>query len=400
VKEEKIFDMLEHAEEGTMNELTDKCPDIGDEQFERMLAKSERKYKMMKRDILVTERDNIYMDENTVSGVKRIKRPVWITPLATAASVVLILGTVLGSIALFGRNGRTVNKGGGDTVPAVTATTTDKKGTETTVNSSATTSVKTTETQTVTTVSTSVQEIIAETNVQVVGSSVSANGYTYNDVFYDETYSDIARRLSTQKYHIANVMMMGDMVIQPGDDSYVYFGTDKPYLGIDRELQKQDPNIGADGINKVYFAKVTDSGFSSTAEIKNYIKAAYSDRYFRTVYENSFATGIDDLALGDRLCENVYDYTYIDYKGQLYKNVYLPYDRNGYLNPVEGGVIIGHMTEDSFTAYLLYSYKNGAPTRCEVLDIDIDPTCNDWRIEFENYLSYEDYLELEKQVVN
>lgn len=168
MKKEKIFDMLEHAEEGSMNELTDKCPDIGDEQFERMLAKSERKYKMMKRDLIGTERDNIYMDGTTVSGVKRIQRPVWMTPLATAASVVLILGTVVGSMALFGRNGRTV-KGGGNTVPAVTATTTDKKGTETTVNSSATTSVNTTETQAVTTVSTSAQENIAETNVQVVG---------------------------------------------------------------------------------------------------------------------------------------------------------------------------------------------------------------------------------------
>ncbi len=206
MKKEKIFDMLEHAEEGSMNELTDKCPDIGDEQFERMLAKSERKYKMMKRDLIGTERDNIYMDGTTVSGVKRIQRPVWMTPIATAASVVLILGTVVGSMALFGRNGRTV-KGGGDTVPAVTATTTDKKGTETTVNSSATTSVNTTETQAVTTVSTSVQENIAETNVQVVGVqeaevTTASENASQDDAFvgrlnqsYQENYQNILTKM-------------------------------------------------------------------------------------------------------------------------------------------------------------------------------------------------------------
>lgn len=167
MKKENLFDMLEHAEEGSMNELTEKCPDIGDEQFERMLARSERKYKMMKKDIDRTEKDNIFMSENTVSGVKRVKRPVWLNPLAVAASFVLIAGTVVGSIAFMSKNNRTVKSGG--TTPAATATTTDKVGSETTVNSTNTSTVKTTETKAVTTVSTSAQENIAQTNVQVVG---------------------------------------------------------------------------------------------------------------------------------------------------------------------------------------------------------------------------------------
>ena len=171
MKKIDLFDTFENAEDELMEDFTDMSPNIDDEQFERLLAVSERNYKMKKKEIERARKDNnINYDEESVSGVDRVKRPVWLTPLLTAAaSVVLIVGTVVGSIALMGKNGRTVNKGGGNTVPAVTVTTTDKKSTETTVNSSGTTSVNTTETQTVTTVSTSVQEIIAETNVQVVG---------------------------------------------------------------------------------------------------------------------------------------------------------------------------------------------------------------------------------------
>lgn len=164
MNKKNIFDMLENAEDDSMDELTGNCPEISGEQFEKLLAGSERKYKMKKEEIERTRKDNnISGDEVTVSGVDRVKRPVWLPPLITAASLVLVTGTVLGSVLLLNRNGG-IN-GGGSVTPAATAVATDKNSTETTYTSS----VRTTSTQAVTTVSTSVQENTAETNVQSTG---------------------------------------------------------------------------------------------------------------------------------------------------------------------------------------------------------------------------------------
>ena len=164
MNKKNIFDMLENAEDDSMHELTENCPEIGGEQFEKLLAGSERKYKMKKEEIERTRKDNnISGNEYTVSGVDRVKRPVWLTPLVTAASLVLVTGAVISSVLFLNRNGG-IN--GGDSVtPAATAVVTDNTSTEIPYTSS----VKATSTQAVTTVSTSVQENIGETNVQITG---------------------------------------------------------------------------------------------------------------------------------------------------------------------------------------------------------------------------------------
>lgn len=166
MKKIDLFDTFENAEDELMEDFTDMSPNIDDEQFERLLAVSERNYKMKKKEIERAKKDNnINYDEESVSGVDRVKRPIWVKSMVTAASMMLIAGVVIGSVA-FMHGGSKISKGGGGT-PTVTAVTTDKKSTETTVNASS--AVTTTSTQATTTVSTSAQEAVAETNVQVVG---------------------------------------------------------------------------------------------------------------------------------------------------------------------------------------------------------------------------------------
>ena len=131
MKKIDLFDTFENAEDELMEDFTDMSPNINDEQFERLLAVSERNYKMKKKEIERARKDNnINYDEESVSGVDRVKRPVWLTPLLTAASLVLVTGAVIGSVLLFNRNG-SLSDGGGITA-AVTAVTTDKMSTETT----------------------------------------------------------------------------------------------------------------------------------------------------------------------------------------------------------------------------------------------------------------------------
>jgi hypothetical protein len=45
MKDKEIFDILENAENESMERLIDKCPEIPDEQLDRILAMSEKKFR-------------------------------------------------------------------------------------------------------------------------------------------------------------------------------------------------------------------------------------------------------------------------------------------------------------------------------------------------------------------
>ncbi len=102
MKDEKIFDILERAEDDSMDRLIGKCPEISDNELDKILEMSERKYNMKKKGKNIDSQQ-----ENggiTVSGVERIKRPAWIRPLTIAASFVLVAGVAAGSTALLRRS--------------------------------------------------------------------------------------------------------------------------------------------------------------------------------------------------------------------------------------------------------------------------------------------------------
>ena len=130
MREKDLFDILENAENDSMERLIDKCPELSDEQLDRILAMSEKKFRKQMAQAEGTEREaTIKMTKNDdVSGVEAAKRPAWLTPLATAASIVLIAGIAIGSTAMLKRNHKP-GGGGGVVTPAVTVTTTSGTGT-------------------------------------------------------------------------------------------------------------------------------------------------------------------------------------------------------------------------------------------------------------------------------
>ena len=144
MKEKKIFDILEDAEYDSMNRLIEKCPEISDEQLDRIYAMSEKKFRKMKKGAERTERDNnIKMTENdTVEGVEHSRRPVWLTTLSTAASIVLIAGIAIGSTVMIRGNRKIINTDS-QTPPAVTATTETVTGTSATATQTDNAVVKT-----------------------------------------------------------------------------------------------------------------------------------------------------------------------------------------------------------------------------------------------------------------
>jgi len=134
MKEKNLFDILENAETDSMERLIEKCPEISDEQLDKIFRMSEKKFRNQMAEKERTKRDkNIKMTESdVVEGVERSKRPAWLTPLSTAASVLLIAGIAIGSTIMLKRNTKPVD-GGGGVPPAVTATTTTVTGTGTNI---------------------------------------------------------------------------------------------------------------------------------------------------------------------------------------------------------------------------------------------------------------------------
>ena len=131
MKNKNIFDILENAEYDSMERLIDKCPLISDEQLDKIYVMSEKKFKKEKKILERTKKDNIIkMSENeVVYGVECSIRPVWLTTLSTAASIVLIAGIAIGSSLMIRRNNH-YNIPDTPLPPAITASTI--KSTETT----------------------------------------------------------------------------------------------------------------------------------------------------------------------------------------------------------------------------------------------------------------------------
>ena len=129
MKDEKIFDILENAENDSMDRLIDKCPEISDEQLDRILVMSERKFKMQDKETTRAKKDNIKVTENNVvEGVDRVRRPAWLRPMSAAASLILVIGIIAGSTALIKKGSK---KPDSDHLVTPAATTETSTGTET-----------------------------------------------------------------------------------------------------------------------------------------------------------------------------------------------------------------------------------------------------------------------------
>jgi len=107
MKDKNIFDILENADNDSMDRLIDKCPELSDEELRKIYTDSERKFKMNEKKISGSERtkrDNIQITEgDVVEGVERVRRPSWIAPLGMAASLILVAGIAILSTVIISR---------------------------------------------------------------------------------------------------------------------------------------------------------------------------------------------------------------------------------------------------------------------------------------------------------
>ncbi len=409
MRKRNLFDMLGNAEEEPMDILTDKCPEIYDAQMERLFAASERKYRMKKREIERnrTERDNnITMSGETVSGAEHIRRPAWLAPVCSAASLILVAGLLIGSTTLLRRHS---GGGGGVVTPAVTVTTERATGTTTALTGVSGSSVTTTSTTAVTgeggtsdnnagagTVTTSANGNAGGSSSSGEAASSSGSsaggGAVSSGLSVDAALGERAEDFFVRSQELSNLLTF--RVMETDDSDYITFDVDPSVEFYTRDLSLDPPMYC--NTHTAYFARVTDSRFGSTADIINYYNSLYySDGWKDSYYGCTLVS--DGSGLGPVLGNSQqYSVAYIDHNGKLYQNTFYPNGRHPVMNLFEDyPVIIKDRTDTSFTAIIpYYTYDISAGMGgCELMSFAIDPACGDWRIvkeEFDDFSYYEE----------
>ena len=374
MEKKDIFDMLENAEDELMNDLTDMSPEISDEQLEKLLSVSERNYKVKKEEIERTRKDNdMTDDEDAVSGVDRVKRPVWLTPLLTAASVVLIAGAVLGTAALLKNNRNNINVNSDDIYVGITQTESGQSdplvgtgsATDTTVTSKITT------TTTVTTAEAATTTVFVEPDAE--------------DMSLDTELGAIAFDMSEKDDQLLPLILGASAEYDQSD--YIMFSLD-PSLNRSCPDPTNDRNMLG---NKVVYAHVTDSRFSCWDDIVEYLRNVYSADCERIKGFNDASARenavFDDVETGDMLGEE-HLRGFIEYRGRLYRMISGGKSYNMISTDVFPA-IIANRTDKSFTAFVpLLDYgvldeeiTSNLAFYCKEIRFIMDPEYDDWRID-------------------
>lgn len=115
MKENREFDMLENADEKTV-ELLAEVPVLTKSEKERMLAMSKNKLNKMNRENNITMNN----DEEQVSGVERYSRPKW-RRFAAAAACMLLVGGIAGTVFAISKSGKSGNTSSHNVLASVPA---------------------------------------------------------------------------------------------------------------------------------------------------------------------------------------------------------------------------------------------------------------------------------------
>ena len=329
-----IFNRLENAGEDDMMELMKFTPEFDSETAERLLDRSEQKYRARKKDEAGI-RDEY---ETEISGVETYRRPVWSRALPVAASLVLLAGVA----ALTGNLLRDRNDpvGPDDPNPPVIAASTEDttsptpaaEGTTQATDVTGTgTSAETGETATAaaetvvtavgqgsgTAASAAVQTVTAAETTKAAGTSavtpsapetpeemidrLGREGY-----IEDPEYTAIAKDLLTRYENIYRVCCSPE---------YSYFDFSDSF-----DVTYNEPGMDGPAERTVTFVRYNDPDFSSYAEIHDCLyKTLVKDQ---DIYEN----GIGEWGIGNSIapgsyidCNDPFPRT-TEYNGKLYAN--------------------------------------------------------------------------------
>ena len=310
MRKKNIFDILENAESNSMERLIDKCPEISDEQLDKILAMSEKKYKMRKEEMEGKNEDKrIKMTGNgTVEGVEVSRRPAWLSSLSMAASIVLIAGIAIGSTAYLRHvfNGRG-SDGGITTPPAVSVSTSKVTGTtyvSTDKNGSTVTTNITNDSDTVTT--------FTEANYTDKTSISTTTQVTTEDVTEAAVDTDFIKPFVGK--WVYNTSPINDYRREEVFDGFVNIYEDATYMHhttdgqiITGEITKHIDEIGE--------AKILCLDFSGDSFIGNraaYVESEPNELHFGNGVAARLVRGIDNKVYSDIVIEKINCYNTVE----------------------------------------------------------------------------------------
>ena len=343
-----IFDYLENAADDEMNMLTDKTPELSDAQIERLLEMSEKKYNRVKN----TDADSEH-NETEVSGVERYHRPIWNSPMLTAAAcVALIIGVTVFAVLM---KKAPIDNGPVDVPPDIFATVTSSEsassGTNTaaagstvyrTVTSAQSTAAasETTSTEPVSTTSyasSATSDIQTEATVTTTDSPATSDSAVQSaqiqtttqqsgsqSVYFIPDYSDGIAASTEYDQQIANEAMKvyDDFITLVDLFDITYMDKIDMSDTFDVVALNEDLMLGTVSDRTSTYARFIDPQFKSTQDIKDFINSCVTKENNFYSYQFSGDVDLDGYPVpvitpGCRT-ESVMPPKYCDYDGKLY----------------------------------------------------------------------------------
>ena len=261
MKEKELFDMLENADDRQIDELAESCPELTSAQLERILAKSEKKY-AEKKSAKQTMSGEMEVGD-TVSGVERVTRPVWLTPLYTAASLVLVAGLI------------TVTTD--ESSPVTTTTVVSATGTNTaTAATTASTGTQTTAAAETTTASTAAEAV----------STSAADDVEFQKIAFDlaERSEEVNLIVNEFNFEVPSIPYEYETIwfAYDDDDRFVADG----FEGYNGHNNYTSENGTVKDIPyTILYHKVLDSRFHSTDDLRALVKSVYTDE---NIFDNEY----------------------------------------------------------------------------------------------------------------
>ena len=240
---------------------------------------------------------------------------------------------------------------------------------------------------------------------------------------YDEYYGKMVSDLAAREDYIRKIMLEADYedfdIIgeEPYDEGWKHFET--PYIQfastancktynyekiVNLPPEEREYELIYD---KVFYYPVYDDEFKCVDDIRDYINSVYTtDNDAKEWMNKHLCSDTDDINEGDLLCNDSI-YFYIDYRGQLYKN--LPVFGKTYLLPClvkSKPVVVSKETDDSFKAYIPVMYgiesdvfdENDDWNECWEYEVVYDTKAGGWRIASISEYSYQIYKDLTEMI--
>lgn len=344
MKKNNVFDILNNADEETVDWLSDCSAPLSDSDLKRMFAKSEKKYAHQKKYFFSVDSDTT--DKSKVIGVERYSRTRFCKAAFAASVCLLTTGAAVTGIILLNKLGRknTVSPIGPSEYDVFSATTSYNDNSSSTTYKEVPVRTSTALTTASSIYTTSTQSVYSnelnepsEVEIPIPESTTAAT----SDISSSEEREPPVKNTECSKY--ADKLLIALNYIDKIGGGNVTFDMDTAFT---------DENGNT-------FAKVIDTQFSNTDDLRTYIESHLTEAMINRRYSGILY--VDEPR-------------YIDVNGELYGKVA---PTGSGFNFLDKNREISDITDASFTVYAPFEWYGS--TQLMVIHVVLDN--GEWKID-------------------